>query len=307
MGDSHPPLIAVVGPTGTGKSDLALRIAEQFDGEAINADALQFYRGMDIGTAKLLPHQRRGVRHHLLDIMDVTEEASVARFQRDARKVIAEVRGRGKLPILVGGSGLYVRAAVDAIEFPPTDATVRETLEREHAAVGSAKLRDRLRAIDPESAERVSDARRVIRALEVFELTGRTFTSFMPRREYVQPTLQLGLNLERTSLHERLRRRVDGMMEAGLLEEVETLAGVGLRNSKTASRAIGYREALEVIDGDLTLAEATERTVIATRKFARRQITWFGADPRVDWLDVLAPDAAEAACSAVERFVASSD
>lgn len=307
MAANPHPIVAVVGPTGTGKSDLALDLGERFDGEVINADALQFYRGMDIGTAKLPVAERRGIPHHLLDILDITEEASVAHFQESVRSVIADVQARGKLPILVGGSGLYVRAALDEIEFPPTDASVRSRLEAEHDADGLAPLRDRLRAVDPDSANRLADARRVIRALEVYELTGRTFTSFMPQRQYVHPTLQLGLNVERATLHERLHRRVEKMVDAGLLDEVRALDARGLRDGQTASRAIGYRECLDVLDGHATVREAIERTVIATRKFARRQITWFSADPRVDWFDALAPDLVAQASGAVEHYMSRGD
>lgn len=294
------PVVAVVGPTGTGKSDLAVALAERFDGEIVNSDALQFYRGMDIGTAKMPPEERRGVPHHLLDILDVREEAAVATFQAQARAAVADIRDRGRLPILVGGSGLYVRAALDRLEFPPTDAGVRARLEAE-AADGLEPLRSRLAEVDPAAAARLGDERRIVRALEVYELTGRPFSSYMPEREYATDAVQIGLNMERGCLHERLRARVVTMSGDGLLDEVRRLEASGLREGRTASRAIGYREYLDVLDGRCDEAEAIERTVVATRKFARRQITWFGADPRVTWLDAVGGEVPAEAGDVVAR------
>lgn len=280
-----PPVIAVVGPTGSGKSDLAVSLALELDGEVINADAMQFYRGMDIGTAKITQAERRGVPHHLLDILAVTEEASVSRFQQQARALISDIHARGKRAILAGGSGLYVRAAMDVLEFPGTDPLVRKQLETELAENGQAVLLERLREVDPVSAGRLSDARRIIRALEVYRLTGRPFSSFMPQREYVQPAVQVGLAVDRDVLRDRLARRVHRMVEDGLLAEVQRLDNQGLRQGKTASRALGYAQFLRVIDGTSTVAEAAEDTIVATRQFARRQLTWFRADPRISWLD----------------------
>ena len=285
-----PPVIAVVGPTGSGKSDLAVSLALELDGEVINADAMQFYRGMDIGTAKITPAERKGVPHHLLDTLDVTQEASVSDFQQQAREIIADIHARGKRAILAGGSGLYVRAALDVLEFPRTDPAVRARLEAEHAEVGTQELLDRLASVDPVSAGRVSDARRIIRALEVHELTGRPFSSFMPRREYCQPAIQVGLGVDREVLRERLAARVHRMVDAGLLEEVRRLDELGLRRGKTASRALGYSQFLRVIDGTSTVEDAAEETIVATRQFARRQLTWFRADPRITWLDWQDPE-----------------
>lgn len=279
------PVIAVVGPTGTGKSDLAVALARRLDGEIINADSMQFYRGMDIGTAKIRPEERRGIPHHLLDILDISEEASVSAYQKDARRVIAEILGRGKTPILVGGSGLYVRAALDALEFPGTDPAVRAELETELEHSGRDALRERLRRIDPVSADRLGDDRRIVRALEVHRLTGRPFSSFMPERRYVQPAVQLGLDVERPALHRRLAERVHRMVDAGLPDEVRTLDARGLRRGRTASRALGYAQFLKVLDGEADQAGAIEETITATRQFARRQSTWFRADPRITWLD----------------------
>ncbi|MDF2051036.1 tRNA (adenosine(37)-N6)-dimethylallyltransferase MiaA [Arthrobacter sp. Cr_A7] len=280
-----PPVIAVVGPTGSGKSDLAVSLALELDGEVVNADAMQFYRGMDIGTAKITQAERRGVPHHLLDILDVTQEASVSDFQQQARQLIGEIHARGKRAILVGGSGLYVRAALDVLEFPGTDPQLRQRLEAELVAQGTSALLARLHAVDPVSAGRLSDDRRIIRALEVYELTGRPFSSFMPQREYVQPAVQIGLAVDREALRERLALRVHAMVDNGLLAEVRRLDAQGLREGKTAPRALGYSQFLQVIDGTATQAEAAEDTIVATRQFARRQLTWFRADPRISWLD----------------------
>ncbi|HET7415803.1 MAG TPA: tRNA (adenosine(37)-N6)-dimethylallyltransferase MiaA [Arthrobacter sp.] len=278
------PVVAVVGPTGSGKSELGVRLAQQLGGEIINADAMQFYRGMDIGTAKLPPWERGGIEHHMLDILDVTEEASVSAYQQQARSVIDDIRTRGAVPILVGGSGLYVRAVLDVLEFPGTSPAVRAGLEDELARRGPEPLRQRLENVDPVSAQRVRDDRRLIRALEVFEVTGRPFSSFMPERTYYQPALQLGLEVDRDQLRQQLADRVDRMVHAGLEAEVADLVAHGLRQGKTASRALGYAQFLQVLDGMISAEEATAETVAATRKFARRQRTWFGADPRIKWL-----------------------
>ncbi|MCO4252830.1 tRNA (adenosine(37)-N6)-dimethylallyltransferase MiaA [Pseudarthrobacter raffinosi] len=288
----QPPVIAVVGPTGSGKSDLAVNLALELDGEVINADAMQFYRGMDIGTAKITPAERKGVPHHLLDILDVTEEASVSDFQQQARSIVSDIHARGKRAILAGGSGLYVRAALDVLEFPGTDPVLRQRLEAELDEAGQDALLARLREVDPVSAGRVSDARRIIRALEVHELTGRPFSSFMPQREYFQPAVQIGLAVDRDVLRERLALRVHNMVDQGLLGEVRQLDTAGLRGGKTAPRALGYAQFLKVLAGGSTVGEAAEDTIVATRQFARRQLTWFRADPRITWLDWQAPDLA---------------
>ncbi|MET1020802.1 MAG: tRNA (adenosine(37)-N6)-dimethylallyltransferase MiaA [Arthrobacter sp.] len=284
------PVVAVVGPTGSGKSDLAVSLAVELDGEVINADSMQFYRGMDIGTAKITEAERRGVPHHLLDILDVTEEASVSDFQQQVRALIAEIHARGKRAIVAGGSGLYVRAALDVLEFPGTDPVIRARLEAELESDGPAPLRARLAGVDPDSAGRLGDARRIIRALEVFELTGRPFSSFMPARQYFQPAVQIGLEVDREQLRERLARRVHTMVENGLLDEVRKLDAAGLRLGRTAPRALGYSQFLKVLDGGSEPALAAEETITATRQFARRQLTWFRADPRIHWLDWQDPE-----------------
>lgn len=306
MPDSaRPPVVAVVGATATGKSALAVALAHALDGEVVNGDALQFYRGMDVGTAKVTETEREGVPHHLLDVLDVGEEASVAAFQARARGLFHEIRDRGRTPILVGGSGLYVRAALDVLEFPPTDPALRAGLVARAAAEGTAGLLAELAERDPDSAARLRDARRVVRALEVCLLTGRPFSSFMPERVHapeVAPVVQVGLRIDRAVLHERIAARVDRMLADGLLAEVRRLdvpGPDGLRAGPTASRAIGYAQMLAVLDGELTEAEAAERTVVATRRFARRQETWFRADPRVHWVDALAADVTRRALAVV--------
>lgn len=282
------PLIAVVGATATGKSDLAIALARQLDGEVINADALQLYCGMDIGTAKVTPEERAGVPHHLLDVLEVTEEASVSAYQRDAREAIAAIRSRRRTPILVGGSGLYVRAVLDEIEFPPTDAALRERLEQRIAQEGTEALHRELAASDPEAAGIIGprDARRIVRALEVGALTGRPFTAFLPRPLYADAsTVQIGLRRDRALLHERIAVRVDRMVEGGLLEEIRALREKGLDRGLTARRAIGYEQGLAVLDGTLDCAQAIEDTVVGTRRLVRKQDTWFRRDARVHWLD----------------------
>jgi tRNA dimethylallyltransferase len=251
---------------------------------------MQFYRGMDIGTAKITLAERRGVPHHLLDTLDVTQEASVSDFQQQARDIIGDIHARGKRAILAGGSGLYVRAALDILEFPGTDPRIREELEAELDMAGAETLVARLREVDPVSAGRVSDARRIIRALEVHQLTGRPFSSFMPQREYFQPAIQIGLAVDRELLRERLALRVHKMVDDGLLEEVRLLDAAGLRRGKTAPRALGYAQFLKVLDGEATVGQAAEETIVATRQFARRQLTWFRADPRISWLDWQDPE-----------------
>jgi tRNA dimethylallyltransferase len=281
-------VVAVVGATATGKSELALDLARALSGEIVNADALQLYRGMDIGTAKVPVSQRRGIPHHQLDVLEVTQEASVATYQQAARADIADIIDRGHVPLLVGGSGLYVRAALDHLEIPPTDSGVRQRLEGEAALRGPAAMYERLRARDPVAAHQVepNNVRRVIRALEVIELTGRAFSARMPAREFVRPTAMIGLALDRPELDGRIDARVDRMWEAGLVEEVRGLERLGLREGRTASRALGYAQALAQIDGTMTAEEARRDTAQATRRFARRQQSWFRPDPRIQWLDV---------------------
>lgn len=295
MADAHGqlPLIVVVGPTASGKSGLAIDLAESVGGEIISADSMQLYRGMDIGTAKVTAGEQRGIPHHLLDVLEVTEEASVADYQYRARQQISAVRSRGRIPILVGGSGLYIRAVIDQIDFPPTDSALRETLTDRLHHEGSAVLRKELHDADPEAAAAVRDDRRLVRALEVIELTGRTFTSYMPQRLHhpgAEPVHQIGLRVDRELLHQRIDDRVHAMRRDGLLTEVTQLEQQGLRQGRTASHAIGYQQYLQVLQGAATEDEAVEETIIATRRFARRQETWFRADPRITWLDATSPE-----------------
>jgi tRNA dimethylallyltransferase len=285
-----PVIVAVVGPTATGKSDLALDLAGVLGGEVVNADASQLYRGMDIGTAKLPTDARRGIPHHQLDVLEVTEEASVAAYQAASRSDIAEIGRRGLHPVVVGGSGLYVRAALDVLDIPPTDPAVRARLETEADALGVEAMAGRLRALDPVAMDQIqpNNVRRIVRALEVVELTGRPFSATMPRREFLLPTVVIGLRVARPELDARIRARVEHMWQAGLLDEVRALDELGLRRGRTASRALGYAQALAQLDGTLDEEQAKEQTATLTRRFARRQEAWFNPDPRVHWLDAAA-------------------
>jgi len=296
------PLVAVVGPTATGKSELGLALAEALGGEVINADALQLYRGMDIGTAKLPVDQRRGIPHHLLDVLDVTQEASLAAYQRDARAARDDVAARGGVPILVGGSGLYVRAVLDRLEIPPTDPVVRTRLEREAQLVGAEPLHTRLAELDPVAAIAIlpGNVRRVIRALEVIELTGRPFSATLPKPEYQQPAVQIGLSAPRDVLDERIAARVEAMWAAGLVDETLRLVAEGLLDGRTAPRALGYAQVLRMFEGELDDVEARADTIVSTRRFARRQESWFRRDPRIHWLPFDAPDLVEQALAVVQ-------
>ncbi|MFJ4876144.1 tRNA (adenosine(37)-N6)-dimethylallyltransferase MiaA [Streptomyces sp. NPDC088745] len=290
-----PRVIAVVGPTAAGKSDLGVALARHFGGEVVNADSMQLYRGMDIGTAKLTPEERGGIPHHLLDIWDVTVTANVAEYQRLARGEIDRLLAEGRTPVLVGGSGLYVKGAIDAMEFPGTDPGVRARLEAELAAEGPGALHLRLAAADPDAARAIlpSNGRRIVRALEVIEITGRPFTANLPGHESVYDTVQIGVDVARPELDERIATRVDRMWEAGLVAEVRTLEAQGLREGVTASRALGYQQVLAALAGECTEEEARAETVRATKRFARRQDSWFRRDPRVHWLSGAAEHRAE--------------
>ncbi|HYP46861.1 MAG TPA: tRNA (adenosine(37)-N6)-dimethylallyltransferase MiaA [Propionibacteriaceae bacterium] len=283
----------IVGPTAVGKSSLALAIARRFRAagqaaEIINADSMQVYRGMDIGTAKPTADERAEVPHHLLDLLDITETATVAQFQRLARTAIASCRARAVVPLVVGGSALYVRAIVDSFDFPGTDPEVRAELQGELDHRGAPALHERLARLDPEAAAAIEpgNGRRVVRALEVIALTGRPFRAGLPPRHYLLPdVVQVGLRLDRVALDQRIAERVEGMWAAGFVQEVRRLARQGLRDGLTASRALGYRQVLQFLDGEITEAEAQQQTVTATRRFARRQESWFRADNRIQWVD----------------------
>ncbi|HLI36922.1 MAG TPA: tRNA (adenosine(37)-N6)-dimethylallyltransferase MiaA [Streptosporangiaceae bacterium] len=285
-------LVAVVGATATGKSDLAVSLARALGGEVVNADSMQLYRGMDIGTAKLPAAGRQGIPHHLLDIWDVTKTASVAEYQALAVGVIDDIEARGKVPVLAGGSGLYVRAALGDLSFPGTDEKVRRRLEEELAAAGPAPLHARLAARDPAAAAAIlpSNGRRIVRALEVIELSGRPFSATLPGYDSGRPAVQIGLHLPRPELDRRIEARVDRMWRQGFEAEVRALEQRNLRAGKTASRALGYQQMLRYLDGEWTLEQARAETVRATRRFARRQESWFRRDPRVTWLSAAEGD-----------------
>lgn len=283
-------VVAVVGPTATGKSDLGVALAERLDGEVVNADAMQVYRGLDIGTAKLSPAERRGVPHHLLDVLDPHEDATVAAYQREARAALAAITARGHRPVVVGGSGLYVRALLDRMEFPGTDPAVRAGLEERVESEGARALHAELARLDPVAAEGIGprNARRIVRALEVIALTGRPYSANLPSHEYEVAAVQIGLDCDRATLDERVRARVDRMWSAGLVDEVRGLLDRGI--GRTASRAVGYAEVLAALRGEITQDEARARVVAGTRRLARKQMGWFGRDPRVHWLDARDPD-----------------
>ncbi|MFY1669308.1 tRNA (adenosine(37)-N6)-dimethylallyltransferase MiaA [Plantactinospora sp. WMMB334] len=290
-------VVAIVGPTATGKSGLSIELARAVGGEVVNADSMQFYRGLDIGTAKLTPAERGGVPHHLLDIWAVTEPASVAAYQALARAAVDDILARGRVPVLVGGSGLYVRAVLDEFEFPGTDPVVRARLEEELAVSGPAPLHARLRAVDPVAAESIlpSNGRRIVRALEVIELTGAPFTASLPRPSPYYDAVQIGVDRETAELDERIAVRVERMWAAGLVAETRTLEERGLRDGRTAGRALGYQQVLRFLDGGTSESQARADTVQATRRFVRRQRAWFRRDPRIHWLDAARNDLVEAA------------
>jgi len=315
-------VVAVVGPTATGKSDLALDLAQALspggavdgDGvargtaaaEIVNADAFQLYRGMDVGTAKVPVAERRGIAHHQLDVLDPLEDASVARYQSAARADLDAIADRGARAVVVGGSGLYVRALLDHMDFPGTDPVVRARLEERAEQEGRRALHDELARRDPDAAASIGphNTRRIVRALEVIELTGRPYTANLPRQEHVRPAVQLGLDCDREVLDARVAGRVERMWGEGLVEEVRSLAspeqgGTGAGLGTTAARAVGYAELLACWRGELTLDGAREAIVANTRRLARKQMGWFGRDPRVHWLDAGSPDLLDEALAVV--------
>lgn len=297
-----PLVVAVVGPTAAGKSDLAVALSKRLGGEVVNVDAMQVYRGMDIGTAKISTTERDGVPHHLLDILDVTETATVAEFQELARAAIDDCISRTIVPVLAGGSALYVRAILDDFVFPGTDPAVRARLEAELAADGSGALHQKLREIDPKAAEQIlpSNGRRIVRALEVVEITGGPYVATLPEHRYVYPgAIQLGLDVPRPELDERIDRRVDRMFDAGFVAEVRGLLDKGLIEGKTANRALGYSQVIALLNGEIDETQARERTAQATRRFARRQDSWFRRDQRISWLRYDDPDLVEKALQVI--------
>ena len=286
-------LIVICGATATGKSDLAVSLAQKIDAEIINADSMQLYKGMDIGTAKLSVEERQGIPHHLLDVLPVTEDANVAWFQSEARSKISDIHGRGKSAIIVGGTGLYIKAVLDELNFPDTNPAVREALEKEAEEHGAQVLFQRLEKLDPAAALAIdrSNTRRIVRALEVIEITGKPFTANLPRKDSeLYPTArQFGLVMDRESLSERISDRVDRMYAAGLVAEVDECIKAGITTARTAQLALGYAQVIAMRRGDLTLDAAIEETKRATRQYARRQETWFSRDARIKWISQVQP------------------
>jgi tRNA dimethylallyltransferase len=286
-------LIAVVGPTGAGKSDLGLSIVEQIvaaggKAEIVNADSMQFYRGMDIGTAKLPLAERRGVQHHLLDWLEITDESTAAEYQAVSRPLIEDLQSKGITPVLVGGSMLYVAAVLNNFEFPARDVDLRLQLEADLEEFGPHEMHRRLKELDPVAASRIipQNGRRSVRAIEIVTLTGEPFAAALPEEpENWQPVLEIGVNGPREDLVQRLESRVNKMWQQGLVQEADSLIPFGIRDGKTSSRAIGYSQALAQIDGEFTEQEAIADTVRLTQKYARRQMSWFKRDERINWLD----------------------
>jgi tRNA dimethylallyltransferase len=285
--------IVICGATATGKSDLAVALANEIGAEIINADSMQLYRGMDIGTAKLSLDEREGIEHHLLDVLDVTEDATVAWYQDKARSAIAEIHSRGKSAVIVGGTGLYIKAILDDLNFPDTDPAVRERLNAEAEEFGVAQLFERLRLLDPAAAAAIDiqNVRRVIRALEVIEITGQPFTANLPREDssLYPDALQFGLVMDREKLTERIDHRVDLMWEKGLVAEVDALLVAGINQGTTARRALGYTQVISMRNGEISEEQAKEETKRATRQYARRQETWFSRDARIKWISPIQP------------------
>jgi len=304
-------LIAVVGPTGTGKSDLGIAIAkhiQQIGGaaEIVNTDSMQFYKGMNIGTAKLPESEQMGVRHHLLDWLEITDESTAAEYQPVARAKIVELQARGVTPILVGGSMLYIAAVLNEFGFAARDENIRKQLESDLLEVGESELYRRLLALAPDTASRIDpkNGRRIVRALEVVTITGEDFAAKLPDlNESWQPVLEIGLNSDRAHLVQRLERRAARMWEQGLVAEVESLIPMGIREGKTSSQAIGYAQSLAQLDGSLSEAEAITDTARLTSRYARRQMSWFKRDPRIQWLDYQDPRATQSALSLVTQHL----
>lgn len=284
---SDQPVFVILGATAVGKTQLSLDLAQLIDAEIINADSMQLYRGMDIGTAKLPLDERRGIPHHMLDILDVTELANVSDYQIRGRKVIQEIQGRGKRVVIVGGSGLFIQSLLEDMQFPPGDPLVRARLEQDTEELGLAAMYAKLMEFDPEAGAKVNpaNARRVIRALEVIEVTGLAPVTSLVALPIVVPSIRVGLRRERPELDERITVRIGQMWQQGFVDEVHTLVGAGLREGVTARKALGYAQILAALDGEFTLEQAPERTMIATRQFARRQDSWFGRDTSIIWCD----------------------
>jgi tRNA dimethylallyltransferase len=286
-------LLVVCGATATGKSQLAISLAHHFGGEIVNADSMQIYRGMDIGTAKLSVEEREGIVHHLLDVLDVNQDSTVAWYQSAARAAITDIHARGKCAIVVGGTGLYIKSILDELNFPDTDPAVRKNLEKELESIGLNALFERLEKLDPAAAIAIdrANSRRVIRALEVIEITGKPFTANLPREASTRypDAAQFGLVMDREKLNERISARVDRMWDEGFVSEVETLLGRGFKDGRTAQLALGYSQIIAYLDGRISQDEAREDTKRATRQYARRQETWFSRDARITWISPVQP------------------
>jgi tRNA dimethylallyltransferase len=304
-------LIAVVGPTGAGKSALAINIAKHIiansgRAEIINCDSMQFYKGMDVGTAKLSVAERQGIKHHLFDFLEITDESTAAEYQQIARPLIIELQTKGITPILVGGSMLYVAAVLNLFEFPARDEVLRAKLEQDLIELGPHEMHRRLKALDPVAASRIipENGRRSVRAIEIVTLTGEPFAAALPEvPEDWQPVLEIGINGDREDLRARLEARVHKMWQQGLIDEVKSLESEGIRQGKTSSVAIGYAQALKQIDGEMTQSEAIADTVRLTQKYARRQMSWFRRDPRIQWFDYQDPQATSKALALVDDWL----
>ncbi len=285
--------IVICGATATGKSDLAVSLAQEIGGEIINADSMQIYKGMDIGTAKLTESERAGIAHHLLDVLQVTEDATVAWYQGLARAAVTEIHNRGKHAIIVGGTGLYIKSILDDLNFPDTDAAVRQKLTEEAKEFGIVQLFQRLELLDPAAAAAIDrqNERRVIRALEVIEITGKPFTANLPREDssLYPDALQFGLVMDREKLGDRVEARVDQMWQMGFVAEVDRLIADGILEATTARRALGYAQIIAMRNGEITEDVAIEETKRATRQYVRRQETWFSRDARINWISPVQP------------------
>ncbi|MEI7443144.1 MAG: tRNA (adenosine(37)-N6)-dimethylallyltransferase MiaA, partial [Actinomycetes bacterium] len=281
-----PKVVVIVGPTAVGKTELSLDIAAHLDAEIINADSMQLYRGMDIGTAKVPVEQRRGIPHHMLDVLEVTQGATVSDYQRDARQVVEQIHARGKRVVVVGGSGLFVQGLLEDMQFPASDPDVRTRLEQEAEEFGAPAMYDRLQALDSAAAANVApnNLRRVLRALEVIELTGEAPVTTLKQLAEIVPSVRIGLRRDRAELDQRIEARVEIMWQQGLVDEVRSLEQAGLRDGVTASKALGYAQVLDFLSGEITETEAKELTKSSTRRYVRRQDSWFNRDTRINWL-----------------------
>lgn len=281
------PAIVLVGPTAVGKTDLSLALAHEFNGEVINADSMQLYRGMDIGTAKISQDQRQGIDHHLLDVLDITETANVADYQQMGRQIVNEISSRNKRAIIVGGSGLFIQGLLEDLQFPGSDPVIRDRLTKEAEEIGAEAMYQRLVESDPNAAKDIlpNNTRRVIRALEVIELTGSAPVTTLGELPEIVPSIRIGLTRDRSELDQRIEARVDQMWKAGFVDEVAALESLGLRDGLTASKALGYAQILAALAGEISIDEAKEKTVQATKRFARRQESWFSRDQKIQWLN----------------------